>query len=388
MRLLYYCYHAKGGLAAYAHEQANALVDDNCQVTLVTAGDYKCPPNAKYTVARIFPARPVSQHVPSSVARALRAWRLVWDQFRFVRYASREDFHYILLGSFFEYLSPLWAWRFRVLTRRGVVLAAVVHDPIRDFVIGPLWWHKWSLAAAYSLLREAFVHAPVDPSSAGFPPSVRLTVVPQGPYHWPRSMRPRVTVRLALNLPHDAPVMLAFGHLRTGKNLDLFLEILPQFPSVYLIIAGKEQNSRALPGSHYQRLAQRLGVYERCRWFLGYVPEETVSELFEAVDFTLLTYSRDFRSASAVLNTATFFRRLCLASSGEGNLKQMVQEFQLGVWVEPDDSGAMAKGLQTLLDNPPTPRWLDYERENSWAENAQRVVSRMASGASAEYNDE
>jgi hypothetical protein len=95
----------------------------------------------------------------------------------------------------------------------------------------------------------------------------------------------------------------------------------------------------------------------------------------------LLTYSKDFRSASGVLNVAAWFRKPCLASSGQGNLKTMVERYALGVWVEPDSAETIVEGLRRWETGLPAPNWEQYAADNSWERNAQLVIERMFGSA-------
>lgn len=379
-RLLYHCPQTTGGLAAYAHEQARALARAGCAVTLVTRSDYSRPTDAAYEIVRLHPAPPVARRSLPRILRRLRTLVTVLrEQYRFAAYVEQHDFRRVLMGSYIEYAAPLWAWRFRLLARRGHIFGAIVHDPVRNYVVGPLWWHRQSIACGYSFVREAFVHAPVVLDTVRPRPSLRTTVIPQGPYRFPPSTEPRAAVRQALNLPSDALVLLAFGHVRAQKNLHLVIEALATFPDVYLVVAGEEQSDSRGLSSLYQDEARRHDVADRCRWLLRYIPDEKVGALFEAADLIVLTYSRTFRSASAVLNTALRFRKPCLASSGEGNLKQVVREYGLGIWVEPDDAEAIRTGLGRLRTSQLVPRWEDYERDHCWETNAALVLDRLLS---------
>ncbi len=67
-----------------------------------------------------------------------------------------------------------------------------------------------------------------------------------------------------------------------------------------------------------------------------------------------------------------------LASSGEGPLKSVVREYSLGVFIPPDDDAAILDGARRLITGPGQPDWDRYERENSWEENARRVMEAMA----------
>lgn len=77
------------------------------------------------------------------------------------------------------------------------------------------------------------------------------------------------------------------------------------------------------------KLAEELGVAERCRWDIRRIPDEEVGDIFAACDVVLVTYSAKFRSASGVLNAAVSARKPVLASSGLGPLKLWLKNINL-----------------------------------------------------------
>jgi hypothetical protein len=64
----------------------------------------------------------------------------------------------VLFACYKEYFAPFWAGPLRRLAKKGIVLGTIAHDPVRDFVVGPLWWHRWSVRLGYSFMRHVFVH--------------------------------------------------------------------------------------------------------------------------------------------------------------------------------------------------------------------------------------
>lgn len=333
-------------------------------------------PNSRYQVRAVLSEAPTGQR--SRLARKIAWARCQLNNYRALRREIRnENFQVVLMGSYAEYLAPFWAGQFRALARAGVTFGVIVHDPVRDYVVGPFWWHRRSIADAYSFLRETFVHEEIQLDTVRPVPGLRTAVIPHGPFRFPDPAESREQVRTRLTIPADAFVLLSFGHIRDGKNLDLNIRALTDFPSACLVVAGKEQSSGQKPISYYQQLAQTLGVAGRCRWIHGHVPEKEIGNLFVASDLVLLTYSKDFRSASGVLNTAIRYRKPCLASSGGGNLQSVVERYHLGWFVAPDNLDVLKDGIAQAMREKINPRWDAYEAENSWQRNAQLVGERM-----------
>ncbi len=185
-----------------------------------------------------------------------------------------------------------------------------------------------------------------------------------------------------MKISGEAKVLLSFGHVRDGKNLDLAIKALAGEPQVHLVVAGKVSSTSQKPIEHYQAIASEAGVAARCSWLTDFIPTDQVGDLFEACDAVLLTYDSSFRSASGVLNAAAAYRRPCIASCGQGNLRSMVLRYGLGVFVEPDDCAAIRSGIRRWLDGIPEPGWENYARDNSWEMNA-RIASEQMWGTPA-----
>lgn len=374
--LLYYCPAAEGGIFDYAWAQAAAVAELGVEVTFLAPA---APAGAARNLKTIPAIRDESLGVTGPrIFRWLQRGRTIRGNISaLARFAQKQGFGHVLFSSYVEYGAPFWAGKLKKLRRAGVRFGAVLHDPVRDYIVGPKWFHEWSVRCGYSFLDEAFVHEEVDRAAAGIPNGVRVSVIPHGPYYFPMPVESGAAVRQRLEIPPGAKVLLSFGQIRDGKNLDLVIRALGAFPDLWLIVAGKEAGGIQKPVSYYQQLAAGLGVAERCRWLVEYIAPERVGGLFQAADLVLLTYSRRFRSASGVLNTAVQFRRPCLASSGSGPLKTQVERHGLGVWVEPDNEEAVRAGLEKWLGERMEPRWPDYLDENSWRRNAEVVMQRL-----------
>lgn len=377
-RLLYFSPGSRGGIAAYAREQANAMGKAGADVQFLACEDFKRTLGDGYELRPLLKPPPCGPHASRLQSRFKTAKYILANMRRLSRYVIESGCQQVLFSSYFEYLAPLWAYKMRELARRGVVFGAVVHDPVRDAVIGPFWWHRWSVREGYSFLREAFVHEAVQ-LDTGLPQQPRTTVIPHGLYNPDATCKSAEQMRKDLDIPMGAKVILAFGHIRDNKNLDLAIQALEQLPDVFLVISGNEMVARQRPISYYQQLALNLGVNNRCRWRKDYIPDSEVGNYFNSADLILLTYNGLFRSASGVLNLAVGYRKPCVASAGDGNLRSAVSDYSLGIWVEPDSKDALVGGIRQWLAAPSLPEWTRYERENNWSKNAAIVLGRMFS---------
>jgi glycosyltransferase involved in cell wall biosynthesis len=282
----------------------------------------------------------------------------------------------VLMACFSEYLSPFWAPLYRRLARRGIPIGTIAHDPVRDYVVGPRWWHRWSVRQGYSFVSDVFAHDDTPVDFGGMNPAmVPVHVIPHGPFEVAAPQLGRDAVRGRHGFAASDRVFLSFGQIRDGKNLDRFLRAMTALPpAVKLLVAGASGGSGQRQPDGYQTMARELGIADRCVWDIRHVPDAEIGDLFSAADIVLMTYSARFRSASGVLNTAVTCRRPVLASAGGGPLKSMVERHRLGVFVRPDDDAAVLEGARRLLGGPPAADWDRYERDNTWRENARIVI--------------
>ncbi len=376
-KILYYCPVSFGGIADYAHRQCEALGKTGAEITMLCPNDFPFPA-AGYHQAKML-GRDAAPKM-SRLKNRIRIFRRLLDDAGYLdRFIAKGNFRQVFFASYGEYLAPLWAWRFRRHARRGVKFGAVAHDPVRDYVVGPLWWHRWSIAEGYSFLSEIFVHETIKLDTGRPMKNLRTTEIPHGPYPFPRPNKTRNDFRHELGIPNDAPLFLCFGHIRDNKNLDLILAAMQEVKSAWLLVAGSKASANQKSAADYQALAEKLSVADRCRWQIAFLEPLDVSNCFAAADFVLLTYAKSFRSTSGVLNVAAWFQKPVIASAGESPLLNLVQKYDLGCTVEADSSRAIVHGMTQLIERQSPVKWDDYLRDNSWEENAANVIKAMES---------
>jgi len=372
------------------HYQARALARQNEQVLVLCPHDYLEGRALDYPVSRVYGSL-VRHKKPQAfigrMADLLRRvgiflhapWRLAWEVLR-----RKPDA--VLLDSYREYLSPLWVWPHVALAKAcEVTYVANLHDPVRDFVVGPLWWHNFSVQLAYWPLRVGVIHQRLEDTSV-IPPHVAVVEAPVGVYDLQESVIDPAEVRRMWDIPLEAVVFLSFGFIRDNKNLDLLIRALPEVPAAFLVVMGSAQSSTNRPLKFYEDLAAGLGVADRVVFREEFVPDEALAGYFAAADAIAITYNAEFHSQSGVLNIAARAKRPVLASAGESPLKTVVVRFHLGEFVEPDNPAAVAAGMSNLCRSirgevaVSDPDWAGYERYASWDSNA-RIIKYAAASA-------
>ena len=362
-----------GGIAEYAYYQAAALEKAGAKVTCVVAPSFLNRRPAGFETINCLGDPPVAgdsrliKRVQMCWCILANHWVLAWQIWK-----RRPDL--VLLDSYSEYLSPLWVWPHWLLAHfLGVRYAATLHDPVRNFVVGPVWWHKLSVRLAYLPLDFVLVHRQL-PEHSPVPASVRVVQVPHGLYEISGPSVSAEEIRQSWGVKEGQKVFLAFGFVRDGKNLDLAMQALAEVPNAFLVVAGSVASGKEKKFAHYRELAAQLGVLDRCHFAEGFVADDELGKYFAGADFVLLTYTASFHSQSGVLNIAARARKPVLASSAPSPLIESVQKFQLGITLVPDSPAAVVAGMKKLLSTPPSPQWEAYEAVASWAVNAKGVL--------------
>lgn len=397
LKLLVFNPGSEGGIVNYAWHQAEALGRSGNRVVVLC--DRGCE-----KASSAFTSEGVLSGEQRRGRQKHRLWRILFlarqcvgDQFALFFAVMRHRPDAVLLASYVEYLSPMWVWlQFAASRIFGATFVAVLHDPVRNFVLGPVWWHKLSVSMAYWPLSAVFAHED-PPPEAEIPKCMAIYQVPHGLFPVGDAKRSWEDMRGEWGVPEGAVVFLSFGFIRDSKNLDLLIRALPENPAAHLIIVGRVQSeSLNKPVSFYKQLARDLGVEQRLKVFVGFVPDEAVADYLQAADAIALTYSASFRSQSGVLNSASQVARPLLVSSGPGPLKECVEKFGLGEFVPPDDPQAISLGMARLItfiearrrktslpNDSPQMNWEGYRDYASWDNNARIVVGAIAAARKA-----
>ena len=374
--LVYFAPVGPGGLSKYAVAQCAELAVMGCRVIFLGRRHMrselcrKCP-SVQFEELIELP------EVKGGFARLLRWVRTCRSEVAQLRNcAANMKPRAVLITAFAEYFAPFWSYMLRRLRLSGVRIGVVVHDPVRDFRIGPRWWHQFCISDAYSVVDIAFTHDETALDTGWPARKINRAVIPHGCYQLPlpEPLPLKRDIRGAVGIPLGAKVALSFGHIRDGKNLHLVIRAMAHQQDIHLLVVGKEQSASQKPISYYQKLAEQLGVESRCHWVHGFVPEENAHRYFIAADVLVLLYSGDFKSASGVLNDAAQFGLKVLCSSGGGPLQSVVEQYRLGCWIPPDDLTGICAALASIASEAAhVPDWEKYRSDHSWLRNAETV---------------
>ena len=198
-------------------------------------------------------------------------------------------------------------------------------------------------------------------------PSEKVTQIPHGPldFHVKANVN-QGRVREEMGFEPGEKVILIFGAIRSYKGLDTalraFARILSDIPEARLHIAGKLWESWV----PYQRLIDELGVGDRIKTCLEYIPSGDVWKYFEASDLVILPYHH-FDSQSGVGATAISFRKPMIVTDA-GGLPELVKDRRYVVPVK--DPKTLAGSIVSCLK--------DTSRLDDMSSNAEEVAKKMA----------
>jgi glycosyltransferase involved in cell wall biosynthesis len=143
--------------------------------------------------------------------------------------------------------------------------------------------------------------------------------------------------------PPQGATLLFFGLIREYKGLDVLVRALAEVPAARLVVAGDPVD----PVEPARALARELRVDDRIDWRLAFVPDAEIAPLMEAAAVVVLPY-RELDS-SGVLATAIGYGRPVVVTD-VGSLGEQVREFGAGRVVPAEDSAALARACNALLE--------------------------------------
>jgi glycosyltransferase involved in cell wall biosynthesis len=144
--------------------------------------------------------------------------------------------------------------------------------------------------------------------------------------------------------------ILAFGKWGTYKRLELLIEafnrVATQFPNTRLIIGGSDHPRT--PG-YVDSMAQRYAS-EQIR-FLGYVPEESIADLFREASLAVMPYTSSAGSSGVAHLAAQY--GVPVIASGIKDFRELAEHEGIAMrFFEPGDVDSLVEQMLTALNSP------------------------------------
>jgi len=189
----------------------------------------------------------------------------------------------------------------------------------------------------------------------------------------------RGEAREALGLDLDRPVVVYTGGLLAWKGVDLLVEAARELPDVQFVIAGGMDADVAT-------LAQRAIGLDHVR-LDGFQPPERVALYLAAADLGVVpnrsTPAISARHTSPLKVFEAMAAGLPLVVSDLPSMRDVLQEDE-ACFVAPDDAGALAEGLRTLIEDEDRRRGLARAivvraADHTWDARTDRLLKWMES---------
>lgn len=365
----------------YDHCLCQALVGQGCDVVLVASrylygqwhhpGDYARWDHFYRWTDRLYRGRPSGllrspvkavEHVIGmhSLVRRLRGWN-----------PDVLHFQWLPVPVADQWFIP------RIKDETKLILT--VHDS-QPFHRSPssamqLWGYERSLRLFDHLITHTHF-ARQRLTCAGTISPDRVSVIPHGVFDYYRTAydsERRTTDAEAAQVR----TILFFGIIKPYKGVDLLIRAFSRLPaplqekSVLRIAGYPKMDVRPL-----RELAARLGVAERIRWDLRFIPEDEVAAVFSQAAIVVLPY-REI-DGSGVLMTALAFGKPIVCTKIRG-FTEMLGD-QQACFVQPDDAADLAQALHRLLARPALARRMGREAAKlaqgdlSWSSIARKTM--------------
>ncbi|RRR65420.1 MAG: glycosyltransferase family 1 protein [Candidatus Viridilinea halotolerans] len=174
----------------------------------------------------------------------------------------------------------------------------------------------------------------------GFTPTVIFNGIDM---HLFRPQPRDASLRPALGMPFDAPLLLFVGRLQPWKGLETAIRALALLPGVHLAVAGDGEDRMRLTA-----LASELAVTARLHW-LGAVERTHLPRIYSSADLLVAT-----SHASETFGIGLVEAQACglpVVASRFGGFPEVVDAGRTGLLYPPRDAAALAEAAGNLLED-------------------------------------
>ena len=288
-----------------------------------------------------------------------------------VRAILRDKSDVVVFSYWMSYFAVAFTPVARILRRKGVKVATVVHNAIPH---EPKFFDK-------PLARRFFRHSDLLVSMCDavtddirkLCPAARIVQRPHPVYDHFGQKQDRTAACEALGLDPQRRTLLFFGLIRDYKGLDLLIDAMPQLgPDYQLVIAGESYGSF----EKYDAQIAASGCADRIRVFNRYIDDEEVSTFFSAADLCVLPYKS--ATQSGITAIALHFD-VPVVATPVGGLAESIERPGIGLMAREVSSQALAETIRGLFAAGPEPfikNIREVKRTQTWDAFAAEIMSR------------
>jgi glycosyltransferase involved in cell wall biosynthesis len=173
--------------------------------------------------------------------------------------------------------------------------------------------------------------------------------------------------RKHIGLSQNNHLILSFGVVHSGKDLNVVLEAIKNIPDVIFIQAGKMLPWQVADLDGYKEaLSDKVIVRDY------YIPEFDKKYYFFAADAIVLSYVRNFTQSASLLWEACRFGIPVIASDC-GDLGNLVRAFNIGLLFEPQNVNSLQKAIIDFIHLP-------ANEKTEMVENCEKFVTSYSNG--------
>ena len=149
--------------------------------------------------------------------------------------------------------------------------------------------------------------------------------------------------RCHLGIPENRIVILSFGALHGGKDIETVLLAIKEVSNVTLVHAGKITSN-----VNMDSLIREYGLHSMAIVHDCYISESDKQYYFAAADAVILSYKKDFLQATSMLWEAAGYK-LPVIASDVGELGELVRNYRLGLVFTAGESSSFKSALLEFI---------------------------------------
>jgi glycosyltransferase involved in cell wall biosynthesis len=342
-----------GGDRPYAFGLATALLSKSLILDLIGGDELDSPEWHGTSQVNFLNLRGDQR---SDASRASKVSRVLRYYARLIRYAAtaRPKIFHILWNNKFELFDRVLLMLYYKLLRKKIVLTVHnVNAKKRD--LNDTLLNRLTLKIQYRLTDHLFVHTKKMKCELieefGISASA-ITVIPFGINNAvPNTNLTCDMARRRLGIAEKDRAILFFGNIAPYKGLeylvDAFQQVVTRNGSYRLIIAGNIKDC-ATYWNDIQETITREVEGGQILLKIEYIPDSETEVYFKAADLLVLPYRHIYQSGVLFLG---YSFGLPVVATDVGALREEIIEGKTGFVCRPDDSGDLARAIETYFSS-------------------------------------